>query len=147
MYVCMYVCIYFSRVQTDKFSKNSESFGELRRPGFRSYYDCKFKQPSDAWRRCASLSTNSLQKLDLFHSMEIFWKYCRKRLENPISIVLSNSIVRKCFTWYGNIQEILWKYFGNRTSILWKESSFSRGIVTAVSCARWELINAWVTFF
>ena len=27
----------------------------------------------------------------------IFWKYCIKRLENPISIVLSNSIVWKCF--------------------------------------------------
>ena len=38
----------------------------------------------------------ALEKLNLFHNMETFWKYCRKRLENPISIVLSNSIVWKC---------------------------------------------------
>ena len=38
-----------------------------------------------------------------------------------ISIVLSNSIVWKCFPWYGNILEMLWK----KTSILWKRSSFS----------------------
>ena len=35
--------------------------------------------------------------------MEIL--YCTKRLENPISIVLSNSIVWKCFPWY-NILEL-----------------------------------------
>ena len=39
----------------------------------------------------------TLEKLDLFHFMEIFWKFPRKRLENPISIVLSNSI------YYGNV--------------------------------------------
>ena len=49
----------------------------------------------------------ALEKLDLFHRMEIFWKYCRKRLENPVSIVLSNYTVWKCFLWYGNILEIL----------------------------------------
>ena len=32
-------------------------------------------------------------------------------MENPISIVLSNSIVWKCCPWYGNIQEILSKIF------------------------------------
>ena len=26
---------------------------------------------------------DSLEKSDLFHNMEIFGKYCRKRLENP----------------------------------------------------------------
>ena len=57
--------------------------------------------------------------------MEIFWKYCRKRLEYPISIIFSNSILWECFPWNGNIQEILWKYFGNKTSIPWKGSSFS----------------------
>ena len=46
-----------------------------------------------------------------------YWKCCRKRLENPISIVLSNSIVWKCCPWYGNFLEILWKYSGNKTSI------------------------------
>ena len=56
----------------------------------------------------------------------IEWRYWRKRLENRISIVLSNSIVWKCFPWCGNIsQEILWKYSRNKTSILWKRSSFS----------------------
>ena len=38
--------------------------------------------------------------------------------------VVSNSIVQKCFPWYGNILEILWKHSGNKTSILWKRSSF-----------------------
>ena len=45
--------------------------------------------------------------LDLCHSVEIL-------LENPIPILLSNSIVWKCL-WYGNILEIK----------LWKKSSFS----------------------
>ena len=44
----------------------------------------------------------SLEKLDLLHKMEIFWKYCKKIWENPFA----------------------WKYSENKTSILW--SSFSR---------------------
>ena len=72
------------------------------------------------------------KKIDLSHSMEIFWKYCRKRLENPISIVLSSSTVWKCFPWYGNILEILWKYSGNKSSILWKRSLFSSEVVQCV---------------
>ena len=59
----------------------------------------------------------------------IVWKYfgntVGKRSENPISIVLSNSIVWKCFPWCGNIREILWKYYGNKTPILWKRCSLS----------------------
>ena len=38
--------------------------------------------------------------------------YCRKRLENPIFIVLSHSIAWKCFPWYGNILEIKLPYCG-----------------------------------
>ena len=40
--------------------------------------------------------------------MKIFWKCCRRRLKNPISIVLSNSIIAvwKCFPWCGYIVEI-----------------------------------------
>ena len=68
----------------------------------------------------------TLEILDLFHSMEIFWKYCR-RLENPISIVLPNSMIWKCCPWYGNIMEILWKYSANKTYILCKRFSFSSG--------------------
>ena len=56
----------------------------------------------------------TLEKLHLFHCMEIFWKYCRKSLENPISIVLSKSIVWKCCPWYEKILEILSKYSGNK---------------------------------
>ena len=56
-------------------------------------------------------------KIGPLHSMDIFWKYCRKRLKNSISIVW------KYFLWYGNILEILWKYSGNKISILWKRSS------------------------
>ena len=67
-------------------------------------------------------------KLDLYHSMEIFKKCYRKRLQNLISIVLSNSIVWKCFPWNGNILEILWKYSGNRASIMWKEAQFFQWI-------------------
>ena len=70
-------------------------------------------------------STHWKYILDLFHSMDIFWKYCSKSLENPISIVLSNFIVRKYILWYGNILEILSKYSGNKTSILWKEFNVS----------------------
>ena len=55
----------------------------------------------------------------------IIWKYYRKRLENPISIVLSNSIVWKCIPCYGIILETFWRYSGNKTYILWKMSSFS----------------------
>ena len=40
------------------------------------------------------------------HSMETFWKYCRKRLENLISIVW------KCIPWYGNILKIKLPYLG-----------------------------------
>ena len=46
-----------------------------------------------------------MEKLNLFHCVEIFCKYCRKRLENPISIVFSNSIVWKCFPWYEIFQK------------------------------------------
>ena len=57
-----------------------------------------------------------METLNLFHSTEIFWKYC-KRLENPISIVVSNSITWKCFCG----MEIFLKYSrnisGNITSI------------------------------
>ena len=42
----------------------------------------------------------------------IYISYCRKRLENPISIVLSNSIVSKCCRLYGNILEIKLLYCG-----------------------------------
>ena len=56
---------------------------------------------------------NTLEKLDLFHSIEVFFKYCRKRLENPISIVLSNSIVWKRFS-------VVWKYFRNSLEVSWK---------------------------
>ena len=71
----------------------------------------------------------------LQHSLEIYigplpWygqilEYCSKRLENPISIVLSNFIVPKYILCSGIILEILWKYSGNITSTLWKEFSFS----------------------
>ena len=55
----------------------------------------------------------AIKTFDLFHSLEIFWtEYCRKRLENSISIVLSNSIVWKCCPCYGNILEIELPYFG-----------------------------------
>ena len=54
----------------------------------------------------------SLEKLDFFHYMEIFWKYSRKGLQNPVSIVVSNSIVWKLFPWYGNILEIKLPYCG-----------------------------------
>ena len=40
-------------------------------------------------------AAQAMERLDLFHSMKIFWKHCRKMLENLISIVLSNSIVWK----------------------------------------------------
>ena len=42
----------------------------------------------------------SLEKMGplCFYFMEIFWKCRRLKLENPISIVLSNSIV-----YYGNV--------------------------------------------
>ena len=53
-----------------------------------------------------------LEKWDIFHRMELFWKYSRKRLENPVSIVLSNSTVWKCFPWYGNILEMKLPYCG-----------------------------------
>ena len=66
---------------------------------------------------------NTLEKLDLSHSMKYLDKCCRKRLENPISIALYNSIEWKCIPWYGNILEIL-KYSGNKYSIVWKTSSF-----------------------
>ena len=42
----------------------------------------------------------------------IAWKYWRKRLENPISIVLSSSVVWTYFPWYGNILEIKLPYCG-----------------------------------
>ena len=29
----------------------------------------------------------ALKKIDIFHSVEIFWKSCRERLENSLSIV------------------------------------------------------------
>ena len=43
----------------------------------------------------SAIMKKALEKLGLFHRMETFWKHCRKRLENLISIVLSNSIVWK----------------------------------------------------
>ena len=46
-------------------------------------------------------------KLDFFPCMEIFWKYRRKRLENPISIVLSNS------TSSMEMLSVVWKYSRN----------------------------------
>ena len=56
------------------------------------------------------------------------WRYfgniVKKMLQNPISIVLSNSIIWKCFLCYGHILEILLKYFGNKASVMWKRSSF-----------------------
>ena len=52
------------------------------------------------------------------HRMKIFWKYCRNILENPISIVLSNSMEWK-------LCSMAWKYSGNKSSILWKRPSFS----------------------
>ena len=46
----------------------------------------------------------------------IVWKYfgniVLKRLNNPISIVLSNSIKWTCFPWCGNILEIKLPYCG-----------------------------------
>ena len=44
----------------------------------------------------------------VFHSMDMFWKYCRKRLKSLISIVLSNSMV--------------WKYSRNTPEIFWKSN-------------------------
>ena len=53
---------------------------------------------------------NTGKTYGLFHSMElIFWKFCRKRLKNPFSIVLSSSIECECIPWYGTILGILWK--------------------------------------
>ena len=67
---------------------------------FRKYI-LKFEKPEgDGVVYC------TLEKCDLFHSMVIFWKDCRKRLENPISIVLSTFI--EC----GNVF-IFKKYCGN----------------------------------
>lgn len=40
-------------------------------------------------------AAQAMERLDLFHSMKIVWKHCRKMLENLISIVLSHSIVWK----------------------------------------------------
>ena len=48
----------------------------------------------------------SLEKVDFFHRIENFWKYCIKRLENQIFIVLSNSLVCEYFLWCENILEI-----------------------------------------
>ena len=56
----------------------------------------------------AVTALTAVEILDLF----IVWKYYRKRLQNPLSIVLSNSIVRECFPWCGNIQETFCQYFG-----------------------------------
>ena len=54
-------------------------------------------------------------KIGLLRSMEIFWKYFRKRLENLISVVFSR-----------NTLEIL---LGNKTSLLWKRFSFPVDLV------------------
>ena len=82
--------------------------------------------PYPAEKALGTRMTCTLEKLNLFHGIEMFWKYCRKRLENPISIALYNSIVWECFPWYGTILEILSKYSANKTwTILWKSSSFS----------------------
>ena len=51
--------------------------------------------------------------------MEIFRKYCRKRLENHFH----------CFFQFHSMKifSVVWKYSGNKTSILWRWSSFSSG--------------------
>ena len=57
---------------------------------------------------------NERQTLEKKLTSSIAWKimkYCRKRLENPISIVLPNS-TWKCFPCYGNILEIKLLYCG-----------------------------------
>ena len=48
--------------------------------------------PTTTTKRVISTGT-----IHLFHSMEIFRKYCIKMLENPSYIVLSNSIVWRCY--------------------------------------------------
>ena len=72
----------------------------------------------------------SLEKdLDLFHSIEVFWKYFRIKVakSNFHSFVQFHSMKMLSAVWKysGNILEIFWKYSGNKTSILWKRSSFS----------------------
>ena len=62
----------------------------------------------------ANLSHIHWNKLNLFHGMEIFWNYCAKRLENPMSIVLFNSILQNCCPWYGNVLEKKLPYCGRR---------------------------------
>ena len=52
----------------------------------------------------------ALERLDLFLWIKVLWKYFRKRLENPISIVFPNSIAWECFPWYENILEIFWNW-------------------------------------
>ena len=63
-----------------------------------------------------------LENVNLFHSMEIFWKYCtEKKLENTISIVLSNSIavVKVIYEW-------LWCFLGK----IGQSSTRSRPLVS-----------------
>ena len=63
-----------------------------------------------------SITWKANTSFSLITVKNILWKHfecCRKRLENPISIVLSNCIVWRC-PWCGNILEKNWKYFGNR---------------------------------
>ena len=56
-------------------------------------------------------------------STEMFCNIVKKRFENPISIILSNSLVWECFPWYGNILEMALEIFCNyKTSILQERS-------------------------
>ena len=60
-----------------------------------------------------NLISIALEKMDLLHSMEVCWQYCRTMLENLIYIVLSNPQ-------YGNVyrgMEIFKKYSGNIVEI------------------------------
>ena len=56
-----------------------------------------------------------LDKLNLFHSVEIFWKYCKKMLESNFhSFVQTHSIKIFFVVWNQNIEGTLWKYSGNK---------------------------------
>ena len=70
-----------------------------------------------------NLISIALEKMDLLHSMEVCWQYCRNVGKSNLHSFVQ-SIVWECLPWFGNIQEILWKYCGNKTSILWKRSRF-----------------------
>ena len=62
----------------------------------------------------------------------VVWKYFRKRLENPISVVLSDSILWKYFMWLENFLEILWKFFLEIKLPYFGRVQFSSGLRTGL---------------